>query len=105
MKIAADPENRMQFLIAERNRKMAVRSVPFLRHYPSTKQVNARAPKHRPLEHLEFVDLAFRLTIAPGSQHGMAHGRDILSQGSDKPPHAINTAFPCVVQPVARRSG
>ena len=26
-------------------------------------------------------------------------GRDILSQGSSKPPHAVNTARECVVQP------
>jgi hypothetical protein len=48
------------------------------RHHPSAKQVNAGTAIHSSLERLQPVYLSLRLTIAPGFQHGIANGLDVL---------------------------
>jgi hypothetical protein len=48
------------------------------RHHPCAKQVNAGPAIHGPLKRLQPVDLPLRPTFAPGFQHGIANGLDIL---------------------------
>src|ERR1700689_4645626 len=56
----------------------------------------------RLVECLEPVDLAFRLTIAPGGQDGVLHRIDVLSQCSRETPHGMDSAPRYVRQPRGR---
>jgi hypothetical protein len=47
-------------------------------HQSGAKQVNPGSAVHCPLQRLEPVDLAFGLSIAPGFQHGIPHGLDVV---------------------------
>jgi hypothetical protein len=47
--------------------------------YPGAKQVNASASIHGALERLQSVDLALRLPIAPGFEHGIANLFDAMT--------------------------
>jgi len=57
---------------------ISVQTLALQRHHPCAKQVNAGTAIHAPLERLQPVDLSLRLTIAPGFQHGIANGLDVL---------------------------
>jgi hypothetical protein len=57
---------------------ISVQTLALQWHHPGAEQINAGAAIHSPLERLQPVDLSFRLTVAPGFQHGIANGIDVL---------------------------
>ena len=57
---------------------ISVQTLALQRHHSCAKQVNAGTAIHAALKRLQPVDLSLRLTIAPGFQHGIANGLDVL---------------------------
>jgi hypothetical protein len=55
-----------------------VQTLALHRHHLCAKEVNAGTAIHGTLQRLRPVDLSLCLTIAPGFEHGIANGLDVL---------------------------
>jgi len=75
---ASDPPTLVSLCTKAGSSSISVQTLALQRHHPCAKQVNAGTAIHAPLERLQPVDLSLRLTIAPGFQHGIANGLDVL---------------------------
>jgi hypothetical protein len=71
----------------------------YQREHPSTEQIDAGAAIYSTFEHLQSVDLALYLSIAPGFQDGISDCCHILPHCPRESSYPMNVGRACVGQP------
>src|ERR1035437_229313 len=68
-----------------------------------SKQFKSRPAIHLTLDGLEFVDMSFYMTIAPGHFDGSLHRTPVLLQRADEPLHSVYAGIGGSLHPIMQR--
>jgi hypothetical protein len=67
-----------------------VQTILIKRYHPGAEQFDAGAAIHSPLDGFQSIDLALRLSVAPGIQHRVSHSIKFLTHSSREALHGVD---------------